>query len=136
MVGCEGRVTGTERRAGSEGVVIVALHDGAGSVHDGPDAAKMVSDCVVRRHSRSVLQKSCCTVDTCLGTLQGIGRVSSADGHGIGQVAGVDHAVAACVFNLVLRPVGEPVVGGRLGVSAGHCLGETLKMQSASRSTQ
>ena len=42
MVGGEGRVTGAERRAASEGVVVVALDDGAGGVHDGPDATEMV----------------------------------------------------------------------------------------------
>ena len=87
-VDAEGRVTGTECRAGSEGVVVVALDDGAGGVDDGPDAAKMVSDCVVRRHSRSVLQKSCSTVGACFRTFQGIGRGSSADGHGKGQGIG------------------------------------------------
>lgn len=83
----------------------------------------MVTDCVVRRHSRSVLQKSCSTVSACFRTFQGIGRGSSADGHGIGQVACVDHAVAVCVFNAVFRSVGEPVVGGHRSVSARHSLG-------------
>ena len=88
-VDAEVRVTGAEPRAGSEGVVVVPFDDRAGGVDDGPDAAKMVTDCVVRRHRRSVLQKSCCTVGACFRTLKSIGRVSAADGHGIGQVAGV-----------------------------------------------
>ena len=122
-VGGEGGIAGAEGRPLAEGVVVVSLLDSTRSVDDSSYASQMVFDRVVRRHSRSVLQKSCSTVDACFRTFKGVGRVPSADGHGIGQVAGVDHAAAACVFHAVFRSVGEPVVGGRLGVAAGHRFG-------------
>ena len=84
----------------------------------------MVPYRIIGRHGSTVLQKSCSTVGACFRTFQGIGRGSSADGHGIGQVAGIDHAAAACVFHAVLRSVGEPVVGGHLGISACYRLGK------------
>ena len=85
----------------AEGIVVVLLDNGTGGIDDGPHAAQMVGDVVIRRIGRSALADASAAEGH---ALEGLRPVRSM---GVGEGAAIVAPPARSLECLGFRPVGE-----------------------------